>query len=470
MNEKQLSAQDFGPAFKAFLEQAASGVERQEAPFVETIRDHLGVDPRELEVVTQSLEPTERPNLQVALDAYLEPGGRSARIIGIVPPNGSGGVTITELISRRRGGFYGDSSIQIGPVEHVRIDLGEGTTLTCIHTALLLVESERGPVVVLIANGRLQGIVRERIEVQAMAPDREAAEAVLTDLRQEMRRRNVYRGRAISLEKTNYSGTKVNFHSIPTIERDQIILPEGVLERVESQAIVFSEQIERLRAAKRHLRRGLLLHGPPGTGKTMTAMYVAGRLPGRTVVLLTGSGLAMIEESVAFARMLEPSLVILEDVDLVAQERTRQLPGQNAVLFELLNQMDGITEDADVIFLLTTNRPDLLESALASRPGRIDQAVEIPLPDAACRRRLFDLYAEGLALDGELDRLVERTRGVSAAFIRELLRKAALLAVTESSNGFRVSDRHLDEALNDLVIEGGELTKVLLGGPPAPVA
>src|SRR5688572_12792394 len=65
--------------------------------------------------------------------------------------------------------------------------------------------------------------------------------------------------------------------------------------------------------------------------------------------------------------------------------------GANALLFELLNQMDGLAEDADVLFVLTTNRPDVLEPALAARPGRIDQAIEIPLPDAECRRRLLEL-------------------------------------------------------------------------------
>src|SRR5262245_26336407 len=132
--------------------------------------------------------------------------------------------------------------------------------------------------------------------------------------------------------------------------------------------------------------------------------------------------------------------------------------------------MDGLAADADVIFLLTTNRPELLDPALASRPGRVDQAIEIPLPDADCRRRLLELYAEGLSLDGaDVDRIVERTRGVSAAFIRELLRKAALVSAVEGGDGaIVVSDRHLDEALHDLVVEGGELTKTLLGAAHAP--
>src|SRR4029453_8628066 len=274
----------------------------------------------------------------------------------------------------------------------------------------------------------------------------------------------VFRGRVISLERRQFGPPNVRFHELPAVERDQIVLSSGVLERVERHTIGFSRHAERLRAAGRHLRRGLLLYGPPGTGKTLTAMYVVARAPERTTILLTGPALGLVEQSVKLARMLEPSLVVLEDVDLVAEQRTEQDVGTNAVLFELLNQMDGLAADADVIFLLTTNRPELLEPALASRPGRIDQAVEIPLPDAGCRRRLFELYARGLVVEVDLDRLVDRTNGASGAFIRELLRKAALFAADDADD-LAIRDRHVDEALHELVAEGGKLTKSLLGGP-----
>jgi len=98
------------------------------------------------------------------------------------------------------------------------------------------------------------------------------------------------------------------------------------------------------------------------------------------------------------ARELAPSLVVLEDVDLVGEERTMMPAAAGPVLFELLNELDGIGDDADVAVVLTTNRADLLEPALAARPGRVDLA-ELPLPDAASRRRLLDLYARGLPLD-----------------------------------------------------------------------
>src|SRR5688500_16857237 len=104
--------------------------------------------------------------------------------------------------------------------------------------------------------------------------------------------------------------------------------------------------------------------------------------------------------------------------------------------------MDGLADDADILFLLTTNRPELLEPALAARPGRVDQAIEIPLPDADCRRRLFDLYGAGLEVRlHDRDRLVDRTEGVSSAFVRELLRKAALFAA-DDGEGLVVEDRH----------------------------
>ena len=125
--------------------------------------------------------------------------------------------------------------------------------------------------------------------------------------------------------------------------------------------------------------------------------------------------------------------------------------GENPLLFELLNEMDVLAEDADVIFALTTNCPDLLEPALAARPGRIDQAVEIPLPDADCRRWLLDLYGEGLDLHLEDPRpIIDRTEGVSASFIKELLRRATLFAA-EDGGELIVTDQHLVGALDEIL-------------------
>ena len=153
------------------------------------------------------------------------------------------------------------------------------------------------------------------------------------------------------------------------------------------------------------------------------------------------------------ARALQPSMVVLEDIDLIAQERTMMGTGATALLFELLNEIDGVGEDADVIFVMTTNRAELLEPALAARPGRVDQAVEFPLPDRRARARLVELFCEGLAVDTlDVEALVEQTHDVSPAFLRELVRKAALHAAI-SGDG-TIGDAHFAAALRELE-EGG---------------
>jgi ATP-dependent 26S proteasome regulatory subunit len=162
----------------------------------------------------------------------------------------------------------------------------------------------------------------------------------------------------------------------------------------------------------------------------------------------------------------------VEDVDLIAQERG--LPGQQTspILFDLLNQLDGLADDADVLFILTTNRPDILEPALAARPGRVDLVAELPIPDAAGRARLLELYARGLTLDGvDFANYVDKTDGASPAYIKELLRKAALLAAIAGAKA--VKAEHLDAAMKELEA-GGELAKRIVGFgtsaylPPAP--
>jgi ATP-dependent 26S proteasome regulatory subunit len=134
------------------------------------------------------------------------------------------------------------------------------------------------------------------------------------------------------------------------------------------------------------------------------------------------------------------------------------------LLNRLLNEMDGLKEDADILFVLTTNRPEELESALAGRPGRIDQAIEVPLPDEIGRDKLVRLYGRGLPLPVPVvEEAVRRTKGVSAAFIKELMRRIAQSAIARDG-GTSVVAGDIDEALNDMLFAGGRLNVKLLGG------
>ena len=401
-------------------------------------------------------------NLHSGVSGILDADCSVATFGVINPHSGQGAATLSMRAGCSRKAGLGGGPAE-GPVEYANI---RWTTIRVvawvIQSGLFLVKRGGEPLAVLDVRPGQEFHPMAQVSIQVMAPRRDIAEKFLAGLRTAMRKRNVYRGHVLSLAETRMGNMEIKFHRLPNVPRENIILPKGLLERIERQTVRFSELSEKPAAAGRHLKRGILLHGPPGTGKTLTAMYVARAIRNRTVLLLTGRGQGMIEQSCALARALQPAIVILEDVDLVAEERTR--PGAacaGPLLFELLNQMDGLADDADVLFLLTTNRPDILEPALRARVMP-DQAIEIPLPDAECHQRLFELYSDKLTLRKvNWETFIRRTDGASAAFIREMMRKAALFAADESSDS--VEDRHLDEAIHELVVDGGSLTQRLLG-------
>ncbi len=276
-----------------------------------------------------------------------------------------------------------------------------------------------------------------------------------------MRERNPYRGRVVVLSSSPFGGIGVEVQRLPAVTREQIIYPDGVLERIKRHTKTFSEHADALRSSGRHLKRGILLHGPPGTGKTLTVMYLSSLLADRTVLLLTGNALGAVAAACAMAREMAPAMLVLEDVDLVAQNRAMGQP--TTVLFELLNQLDGLSEDTDVVFVLTTNRPEVIEPALASRPGRVDLAIAMPLPDEEGRARLLDLYGTGLELQlHNQARFIAATAGTTPAFIREAPRRAALLAA-ERGDQNRIDDELLASAIHELREGNDQLTSALLG-------
>ncbi len=459
MTDDDLSPARFGTAFEGFMEavlrQASTGT-----ALVDRIRAHLGVEPGPLPVVVEQLDPFEHPNLQVALDERLAAGGRRAELVGI----GSEHRNFMALGLSDLVGSGGRSRFGEGPVDFVNFSLAHGRVLPCVQVGLYLVADGEARLVVLVAGPSAHGGPREKLRVEVMAARAEDGPLFLAELRSAMAELNVYRGHVISLSPDEFGmgpQTLVVFHELPTVDRNDVVLPAGLLERIERQTVVFAEHADQLRAAGRSLKRGLLLYGVPGTGKTLTIMHLAGRMPGRTVLLTTGSGMGLLRPVVQMARSLAPAMVVLEDVDLIAEER-HYPRGGGPLLFELLNEMDGLREDSDVIFVLTTNRPRDLEPALAARPGRIDLAVELPLPDAAGRRRLLELYGRGLTLrDVDLDAVAAETEGASPAYVKELLRRAALLAAAEGGE-LVVTGSHVARAIGELA-EGGRLARRLLG-------
>jgi hypothetical protein len=464
----EFSFAEFGAIWQKFMEHVNAHAPAQNSttpPLADKIQAFLEADPTPMVILQETFLERDLPNLQLAFQHFLTGPERLADLLGYTVEHDHPNFGLSMILSMRRW-----QVVTEGPVQYTSVELADGERLQCVQKGLYFIRDHGYKAVAFIRSGDQHwGLPGLKLEV--MCPDAERAEAILAELRRLVSEHNVYRGHVISLGAKGPED--VRFHALPAIERDSIILPPRLLETIERNTLGFTEHAERLRAAGRHIKRGLLFHGPPGTGKTLTVMYLASQMraqaSGRTVILLTGRVQGLIVQSCRLARLLAPSMVVLEDVDLVAEERDHEGEG-GPLLFELLNEMDGLAPDTDVLFILSTNRPDLLERALTARPGRIDQAIEFPLPDADCRRRLFALYGRGLNLDvRDLDDMIRRTEGVSSAFIRELLRKAALTVADQSRDTTQpptVTDAHLREALQAIVAEGGELTKRLLGVAP----
>lgn len=435
---------------------------------------HLGPEAASLPVVREGWARYDHVNLQRALDQWTQVPERATTLVGLTDFQHAM-FTLADL-ARPSTSMHGPG---IGAVAMARLASGPGgATRACVRCGLYLVSEGETRLALLLREGDPHH-GQEHATVEVLCADSDRSAGVLEELRALAIEHSVFRGQILSFGSEMFGprDAPLTFHERPALTRESLVLPAGVLEEVESQVIGVARHRGRLAASGQHLKRGVLLHGPPGTGKTHTLRYLISRLTDTTVIMLSGDALQFIAPAVSIARALQPALVIVEDVDLIAERRGMH-PGQHPLLFQLLNEMDGLGEDVDVTFLLTTNRADLLEPALAQRPGRIDQAVELPLPDADGRRRLLALYRGNLDLElVDSEPIVAETEGVTASFFKELLRRAALVSAERGDGGsdgtLAVGDAELRTALDQLLAERNRLTRILLGAgrgdhPPEP--
>ena len=435
--------------------------------FHRLVVDHLGLDPTALDVVQESWPSYDHVNVQAGLDSWLSGPDVEHRLHGVVNFRHRE-FGLAELV---RPGFEMHGPMP-GNVARINLASGpDGQSLPCVVCAVYLVAWEGRAAVLLLRMGDPEsGRLSTTLEV--LAAETPLAERVAAEVRERAVAENVYRGQVVSFDHDMFGprGGVLSVHSRPAMTAEDLILPAETREAITRQVVGVARHRARLRGARQHLKRGLLLYGPPGVGKTHTVRYLTAALTGTTIVELSGSSLQMIGAACSVARTLQPAMIVIEDVDLIAEERGMH-PGQHPLLFQLLNEMDGLAEDADVVFLLTTNRADVLEPALAQRPGRVDQAVELALPDRDARARLFALYRGALEVDtSRLDEVLDRTDGVTASFLKELLRRAAVLAADAdgtSEGVLAVSGDQLVAALEELLSTRNAMTRALLGAGSA---
>jgi ATPase family protein associated with various cellular activities (AAA) len=419
---------------------------------------HLGCELADVVPVTERFPLWEHVNVQHGVEAYLATHGRGDGWFGLSGAFHRPHENMLALLN------YADAT-RVSAASYGTAPVGPDENTEVVVQGMMLAAAPDGtPVVIGIRAEQDFSPVYTGLEI--LAADRAAAIAAREEIDRLIRIHNLFRGQVMSFSESEHYGNElVSFLPRPVVTAEDVILPDGVLEIIEGHVVGVADWSQDLLSAGQHLKRGLLLYGPPGTGKTHTVRYLMRRQADSTVILLTGTSIRFIDRAAALARRLQPSIVVLEDVDLVGMDRDFT-PDSNPLLFSLLEAMDGVGADADVTFVLTTNRADILELALADRPGRVDLAVEIPRPDAVCRERLLRLYARHLVVDADLAHVVTNTEGVTASFIKELIRRTVLVSLRAGERPPVLRGAHFAEVLAEMGGEHNALTRSLLGAPP----
>ncbi len=406
-----------------------------------------------------------RPDLQRALDTLF--ASVPHQFFGIRLRDHDDTLRFADLLDD------GDKAPAIGAAEYQDADLGQGVRVRCLTRGLWLgaFDGEHFALLLDVAEGYRTPRARLEIAVARGETAVKCAARIAEPLRMSAERGECWRGKSVVLDRGHddfeISPAGLRVAEFTPVERQEIILPDETLALIERNTLGFAAQAQRLVELGLSGKKGVLLHGPPGTGKTLIVRWLLGALEGFTKLLVTSEHYGLLADYLAIARVLQPALVVLEDVDLVGAHRDGPWAAHGSTLNVLLNEMDGFAPQARVLFVLTTNRPEVLEPALALRPGRVDQVIEIGLPAEKERRLLVRRYAAALRVgDALVEEAAHRVGRASPAFIKELMRRAAQ-AMLERGGEDEIGAADLEQALRDMLGAGGRLGASILGAESA---
>jgi len=247
---------------------------------------------------------------------------------------------------------------------------------------------------------------------------------------------------------------------------------------LEEEKQELAEIVDYLKNPKKYIQmgaripKGVLLVGPPGTGKTYISKAVAGEagvpffsISGSDFVeMFVGVGASRVRDLFADAKKNAPCIVFIDEIDAVGRRRGAGIGGGNdereQTLNQLLVEMDGFDDNEGIIVLAATNRPDVLDPAIL-RPGRFDREVTISTPDVKGREEVFKIYAKNKPIDEKVDLkvLAKRTPGFTPADIENMMNEAALL--TARRNGTIIHMDDLEEAITRVIAGPKKTSRVM---------
>jgi cell division protease FtsH len=246
-----------------------------------------------------------------------------------------------------------------------------------------------------------------------------------------------------------------------------LILPEKIKDDIRTNLINLIESREIYRKNGLQVKRGLILSGAPGTGKSMLAKVLCNQVDW-TLVWVSPKhleqGARKIASIVQLCKDLSPTIMLLEDIDLYGNDRASN--HNPALLGEMMNQLDGVQENTDIITIATTNNKDVLEKALLDRPGRFDKVIDFPLPDENDRLQMLKVFSNGLVNEslpflGQVAK--DSSKNMTGAQVRELVNMAIITAIDEKAydgnQKLLLNESHFHKAVK--AVKGKDFTKAV---------
>ena len=246
---------------------------------------------------------------------------------------------------------------------------------------------------------------------------------------------SIYRGKAIRISFRDKNGNRNNmiqpsFIDLSKVKEDEVIFSDEVERAISTNLYTPIEKVEGCRNYGIPLKRGILLSGPYGTGKTLVAYTTASKCNKHGWTFLYVTHADELAEIVRFAHQYQPAVIFCEDID-------RVMAGERSVeIDDILNIIDGIeSKNTELMVVLTTNHVEKINKAML-RPGRLDAVINVLPPDARAVEKLLRLYGRGLICPHlELTRIGEMLKGKIPAVIRECIERSKLSALKTSHNG-----------------------------------
>lgn len=313
---------------------------------------------------------------------------------------------------------------------------------SCLESGTLVLHQGEGKPVFLLT---IRDDRYERTTELALVTDlawKEAGEDLLREFRDYIRDNSIF--------KRQKFGGNLQFLEVGKHSWDDLLLDEGTLKLLQRNLLTVLDNRELYKKFGASSKRGIILSGPPGTGKTMLGKILCNTMNEWTFIWLSPGDLSRTSDLKLFcqlARDTAPSIIFLEDLDLHFQ--SRDSAAFNTMLGELMNQLDGIEDLDNVIVIGTSNRPEELEKALAKRPGRFDKIIELGTPSEKVREQMLRKFSKGqLSDDVDWKSVIKATEKFTGAQMKEVVNQAVL---TQIDKGLVADKESLSLSTEDLL-------------------